>query len=437
MRLIQLIRNLVKRKPRELTTLEVTGYTDEEIERQLEDLSRQEERREEGQPSAFIKPIIPLPAERHDGWFGGSPRLPRSFEWPVVEGESALFVCQIDLSALPQNIWSGVGPREGWLAVFFHPNQVKASVHHFFGDLELRECPDPKEASWYHLDRCEETSAEKILPEWPVRISAHDGPMPDVFKWRKGHVPGFTDPRENEVFDLADVAFQPCDGSTLSFLLEQVNSEIARAWKAVDVLGEKQLSTETARELRKCAELLEETDLRLHELQLKLTQWIYDFEGDSVSPHIDELASLIVPMVNYLRDDDEGNAVLGILHMKVSEQGLKCQRNWALRYLSKLYIAATYCYTRDPSSLPKNQRARFEAIWAFEAEHEVGKISHLPVGYVYTTSGEGTAREILLELPSSDLVGWMWGDMYSIVLFIDRQDLEHCRFDRVTAEITN
>ena len=60
-----------------------------------------------------------------------------------------------------------------------------------------------------------------------------------------------------------------------------------------------------------------------------------------------------------------------------------------------------------------------------------------PVGHLYTPFGPGTENEVLLELRTSDLLGWCWGDMYTVVLFVARNDLAAGRFDRISAEITN
>ena len=60
-----------------------------------------------------------------------------------------------------------------------------------------------------------------------------------------------------------------------------------------------------------------------------------------------------------------------------------------------------------------------------------------PLGHLYTPHGPSTENAVLLELPTSDLVNWIWGDVYSIVLFINRDALARGDFDRVTAEITN
>ena len=78
-----------------------------------------------------------------------------------------------------------------------------------------------------------------------------------------------------------------------------------------------------------------------------------------------------------------------------------------------------------------------EVIWQFDALHERGAMGNAPAGHVYTPHGPATPNVVLLELRTSSMVGWMWGDTYSIVLFINRNELAKGKFDNVTYEITN
>ena len=61
----------------------------------------------------------------------------------------------------------------------------------------------------------------------------------------------------------------------------------------------------------------------------------------------------------------------------------------------------------DPESLNPVARDRFERIWSFEALHEREGISHPPKGFIYTPYGPSSPTKILLELPASDLLGWV------------------------------
>lgn len=64
-------------------------------------------------------------------WIGGLPQMPDEMEWPrsisaesPEQGERPLhFLAQVCCADLPQELWGGLGPRDGWLLLFIDPNQ--------------------------------------------------------------------------------------------------------------------------------------------------------------------------------------------------------------------------------------------------------------------------------------------------------------------------
>ena len=119
--------------------------------------------RERQGPYVLLAPAVPLPASQSAGWFGGAPSLPDDIAWPEIGGEALRFACQIDLSALPVNIWGGVGPRKGWLAVFLHPENEKGRVLHVDGKMVPRKGPGQSDAQWF----------------WPRRYNRDHVPVQD------------------------------------------------------------------------------------------------------------------------------------------------------------------------------------------------------------------------------------------------------------------
>ena len=83
---------------------------------------------------------------------------------------------------------------------------------------------------------------------------------------------------------------------------------------------------------------------------------------------------------------------------------------------------ATYLYASDPRALPVAWRAKVEEQAAFDAQYEMGAMRHVPDGYVHQFDID---RDVtLLQLPTSHLMNWMWGDTYDLVLTISKADLE-------------
>ncbi|NVK13537.1 MAG: DUF1963 domain-containing protein [Rhodobacteraceae bacterium] len=135
-----------------------------------------------------IEKIVPLPAQEEPaGWYGGKPQMPDGMEWPMQDGKPMLFLAQLNCSFLPQNLWGGAGPREGWL-LFFLPLTVTAStpaieckVLHFTG-MATERSVDVSEEDFQSIiwimrdDKNFLPRSAAPFPKWPVRF--HE--MPDV-----------------------------------------------------------------------------------------------------------------------------------------------------------------------------------------------------------------------------------------------------------------
>ncbi len=72
---------------------------------------------------------------------------------------------------------------------------------------------------------------------------------------------------------------------------------------------------------------------------------------------------------------------------------------------------------------------------AFDAQREMGAMRELPDGYVHEFSMGHDVT--LLQLPTSHLMNWIWGDTYDLVLTIRRADLARGELSRVKVQITN
>lgn len=403
----------------------------------LDEMGRHADMQRNTRPYVMLAPAVPLPSTQTDGWFGGSPRLPASAEWPVIDGEPARFVCQIDLSALPQNIWSGVGPREGHLSLFLHPRELKAAVLHVVGALGRHDGPGQKDAAWFRNPTPFTQAEREHSPEWPIRIEARIGPFPDHTRFRKGMAPGKPDPRASESFDLADPAFHPFDGDTLTDLLGAIRKQFRDVETAIERLRTAQLKQEDRAALDRSAEFLVDTSGNFERIADALAPSILDFEAATVARHVSDLANLRMPAVRHLATDDNGNTVIEVFDLPLCETGKPLLVRWPTGYLRILYERAVNAYVRAPADLPSPQKKRFERLWSFEAEHETGAMGHASRGVTHHPYGPDTPNEMLLELPSSELVGWVWGDRYSVALLIDRQALAEGRFDNVMVSITN
>src|SRR3546814_2344751 len=72
---------------------------------------------------------------------GGRPRLPADMDWPRIDGVKGDFLAQIACADLPADLWDGLGPRTGWLAIFAHPETGVGSAIHVAEEGPPREPP--------------------------------------------------------------------------------------------------------------------------------------------------------------------------------------------------------------------------------------------------------------------------------------------------------
>ncbi|MDQ6438223.1 DUF1963 domain-containing protein [Mesorhizobium sp. LHD-90] len=78
--------------------------------------------------SVVLRRQVPVRDEPVRSWIGGLPMMPANVDWPVgptidypERGMTPLhFVAQIACADLPAELWGGLGPRSGWLLLFFN-----------------------------------------------------------------------------------------------------------------------------------------------------------------------------------------------------------------------------------------------------------------------------------------------------------------------------
>jgi len=412
----------------------LAGFLDYQIETErMKDAARASER-----SIAILKPQIPIGTGPSAGWLGGAAALPEGMAWPEQDGEKLLFLGQIDLSALPPDLWDGAGPRSGWLAIFL-PAQwpPQPTVLHFDGPLVEAQSPPPNSADWARIHDFKSIKTF-ALPKWPLVVESRPGnEIHEAGEARRVDKPG--------PGSLLDPAYHPFDPGTVSLLCEALDEAVTgMARQIVRFPAMKKLRPADAEWFERQRSAMLDTFVRFFQIEGRVRSNAR-LGADEIAGFIGELAQLNACDYKYLRNDEEGYCELELRETKLLDPQPDSSdlRRWWSRYDRGLTLHAIKAYTADPAInppppvLPGALRERLEAAWESETRGGLAAMGHAPQGHIYTPHGPGTPNEVLIKVHTSKLAGLIWADCYSLVLLIDREALRGGDFSGVTFDITN
>lgn len=384
-------------------------------------------------PSVILKPVI-RPGPPEAGWFGGEPMLPPHVDWPEIDGVPLCFLAQIDLAKLPTHIWSGLGPREGFLVFFNHPNRCDAKVLHVRGNLALCSADVPLPNFLWTRDDGAAAPRYPYYNKFPVTATEHVGQMPEPVGWMPGRSSKFPPPfgGDKERLDVASPQHLPFDSASLDILITCMSDAIDMRLRQCALQLDKDPLEEARRKLLHIQSAANKTrkifDGAVHNVKLQ------SFDPERIDAFVKETACLALTHFDLIRGSDNRAADINPVAMSLIDPD---RSKWIGEYLNKLDNHLFQCFVQEPNKIPPHHRDRIEQICEFRAAHECGGMSHSPRGFIYTPHGSGSSNEVLLELPSSNLTGWLWGDTYSLVFLIDRKALKRGEFDKIMVDITN
>ncbi|PZU49354.1 MAG: hypothetical protein DI568_05740 [Sphingomonas sp.] len=404
------------------------------IQRQLETFAVEQRPWDADRPVARLTPIVPIRFDDTDSWFGGKPKLPRETPWPQMGDTPLRFLCQINLASLPKGLWSGIGPREGWLAIFLHPETAEPAALHFKGEIEEQNGPGQIGASWASWYEKEAAfSGDEQLPRWPVKIeegrqdSLGAGQIGDVWS---GFQPNLENPE-----------MQPFDENSLSSLLKIMEDFFAKQAEIMNHLSYSVNSYPENIELLNNSKKISQNSLNeFRKLNKLISTYTTNFNEEKLSIFYNKINNIKYYSYELIGRDENNYENFNISHYflrDVPERSSSIQNWWWRPYSSQLYWHILNAYTQNPARLRPEMRNRMETIWNQDAKCFYGAMGHAPLGFVDTPLGPDTNTEVLLELATSKMQGWIWGDLCTIVLTIDRDALARGDFSQLEMEITN
>ena len=387
-----------------------------------------------------LVPQIPLrDAISTNSWLGGRPHLPEGMAWPLIDGEPADFLAQIDCASLPPALWGGLGPRDGALAFFIHRRGYHMQVLHL-RDADVAVAPplaldDPD--GWFGPHGGLrfgdlESFAVHAFPEWPVDLVAVG--------------PGDADPRVegdpndigamlyNRSYDIADPAFHPFDWGSMTAMIAILEMRLDRL--TTDAVPPPGASAEDIVALEQRAAINREARARVAEIIAIVHESAAkeDFSTSDATAVMSALHAIHWAKAVHRIDPENGAEVHDTITLPLTTHRADANL-WVHDYQTILFDRAKHAWCANPDSLSAPMRAFYEPYWRDLASREVAAIGHEPFRYVHDYDEDRDA--VLLELPTSGLMSRIFGDCDNLVVTIDKADLAVGDFSRLRVQVSN
>ncbi|WP_395450292.1 DUF1963 domain-containing protein [Aminobacter sp. UC22_36] len=214
-----------------------------------------------------LAPQIPSRDVEHPrSWLGGAPAMAEHIPWPEIDGRNANFLAQICCADLPDDLWGGHGPRDGWLAIFIHPTDYAVQVLHLSEMGPWRQGPEDLDIDGWSITLPYAKSRLKPIrtwPRWPVDLVSVRPGEPDPRLEGRSEA---THDIYKQSFDLASPEHRPFDRSTTLEMLEIAEARLVE-WLAKDMITPLRQQLEQASDRLVAAEAAPEPPSYLAELR--------------------------------------------------------------------------------------------------------------------------------------------------------------------------
>lgn len=438
-----------------------------------------------GEARVVARLIPQVPVVDRDGgmgWFGGGARLAPGMAWPQIDAVPLQLLAQINCSRLPAGLWDGLGPRSGWLAIFLHPETLMPKVLHFDAPGDFKPSPpigaDCNFVGYDGRKNAEACGYTETFPRWPVTIEELEqvDESPDAPPGPNGR--SLPHVRYAERHDFVAAGRWPFDWPSALAMIDTALAEFkkllpqgeAPAWFAAEAIRKSARGIETAKASGADAETIAGLEVRHGEMIVSAEAFAYRLKNsahlvsvlEDLKQRIDGMAarqpfstSAIEPVLAELQKLKwmhkrippfyrDGNK---LSELKRAAEGCEAfllpltthdpaaVPTWVHGFETYLLDAAKRAYLSDRSALPPRLRADCEEMWRSRAEESMGGMGHVPWRYVHEFDIDEDAT--LLELPSSDLMGWQFGDVDNLVITIKKSDLARGDFSQTYVQISN
>ncbi len=460
--------------------------------------------RRNAQASVVLRRQVPIRFdEPARSWLGGLPRMPDDIPWPRTDNGAPLhFIAQIACGDLPERIWNGRGPRNGWLLLFVDVLQMEddsegglVQVLHVDRLGSERQPPEDmptvRHAMGDYIGRFEPEMREgvpKLWRRWPVDLVVQQVPSPPSGDsgtgWEPLEVTGadlYGAPEDDENIDrFAEAELRPLTWRGALYLIEALMRNLSKdrreggsrgiglaelpawepGWLARAIADLKASHAQDVASLTEVTEKLRQPELSPeeraeleHDLRVKNARvgeahlsWveIQRSELERLRRHIltqdlDALigdenwaamkAKMIAAEAVFWKSSAGGNELYKVREamFDLSNHGLKL----ALREdLLDLYSRSVAAQASIPPALRAELEPKLRHISRSSTPHRMGGPRDVMQGWA-----DPDDDDLLFQIGSDGAMGWMWGDLGALFVYLRPSDLRARRFKRVEASI--
>lgn len=385
----------------------------------------------------LIPQIPPRDAISTNSWLGGRPHLPAGMEWPRIDDQPADFLAQISCADLPQDLWGGLGPRDGALAFFIHRRKHALRVLHL-RDTGMPVAPpftlnDPE--GWFGphggLASGDLASfAVRAFPEWPVDLVAVRAGDADPRSEGDPDEPGAA--LHDRGYDIADPAFHPFDWGSMTAMVALLEQRLDRLMTEAPP----EADTDNPDELEQCAALNREARARAEEIIAIVRDGAgrADFSAGDATAVMAGLHAIRWVKVIRSAEPETGAEQVETITLPLTTHRADANL-WVHDYQTILFDRAKHAWCANPDNLSAPARALFEPWWRTLAEREMAAMGHEPFRHVPDYDEERDA--VLLELPTSGLMSRIFGDRDNLVVTIDKANLAIGDFSKLRVQVSS
>lgn len=385
----------------------------------------------------LVPQIPPRDAISTNSWLGGRPRLPAGMEWPRIDDQPADFLAQIGCADLPQDLWGGLGQRDGALAFFIHRRKHELRVLHL-RDTGLPVAPpftlnDPE--GWFGphggLASGDLASfAVRAFPEWPVDLVAIRPGDADPRSEGDPNEPGAA--LHDRGYDIADPAFHPFDWGSMTAMVALLEQRLDRLMTEAPP----EADTDNPDEMEQCAALNREARARAEEIIAIVRDGAgrADFSAGDATAVMAGLHAIRWVKVIRSAAPETGAEQVETITLPLTTHRADANL-WVHDYQTILFDRAKHAWCANPDNLSAPARALFEPWWRALAEREMAAMGHEPFRHIPDYDEERDA--VLLELPTSGLMSRIFGDRDNLVVTIDKADLAIGDFSKLRVQVSS